>query len=129
MSDTAITYRCGAWEAPAPAAVEVAFGLLTAQPPTLALDGSLAQVRLLPAPRPLHPLDAALRAVLDRARLNYLGGFPVLAARPGVLGQPSPPLVRAVADGVGCEDSAALIEGTRLGEVISVGPLKTGLRR
>lgn len=129
MSDTATAYPCRAWEASPPAAVEVAFGLLTAQPSPLGLDGPLAQARLLPAPRSPLPCDAAPRAVLRRGHLIYPAGIPVLTGRPDVFGQPGELLVRAAADVVGCGSSAASMEATRLGEVAAVAALWTGSLR
>lgn len=129
MSATGTAHRCNGREALPPAAVMAACGLLTAGPSLLALDGALPQARLLSPSCAYLIRDAAQSAVLDRARLVYPAGTEVLPRQPGMSGNPDVALIRAVADGVGCGDSAELIDATRLGEVTSVGSPRTGLRR
>lgn len=104
-------HRCDGREALPPAAVMAVCGLLTVRPSPLVLDRSLVQGGVLSPSRPYLIGDAALSAVLDRARLVYPAGTQVLPGRPGMFGDPDVALARAVAEGPGCGDGCRVDRG------------------
>lgn len=128
MSCTGTSHRRDTWEASAPAAW-VGCGLLTAAPSPLAVDGSQAPARW---PSPLRlclSRDAALSAVVHRARVIYPASVAVVPVCSVGLGDPDGMSVQILDGGVGCGNTAASIEATRRGEAGAACSLGAGAWR